>query len=373
MRGVNYLFFLAFLICSCGESKKETSQDEVKSDVTFDVTATYPKHITVNDTIRTSGRLKKENSIDLSFETSGVINTILVRRGQKIKKGDLLMTLEDKNASERIKKLNLAQLRNEEELKVIRQQLKKTEADLANQIDLFQDSLVSEESVKNLRIEVDRLTSIESTILLSNESNAQDQSIARTDAQKYAIRAAMSGEIMDVPVDIGEFVSPGQIVLKIDQGEVDIIVAEVSEHQVVRINRTNQAEVILDALPEEVYTARVSQMPYEHKGAKYEVEVLLDRVNKPLLSGMYGQVKIFTNHSEKGYAIPLTALNSAHGKDGTILIAEDGRAKKVEISISTILHDLVLIENKLDSTAQVLINVNGIVKEGDQVNVLRTL
>ena len=89
------IFLLSVVILSVQCGKKETEKQEILRPISYMTVGTGSGA----QSRSFAGAAKAGNEIELSFRESGVIQRINVKKGQKVKKGDLIATLDNLEAN----------------------------------------------------------------------------------------------------------------------------------------------------------------------------------------------------------------------------------------------------------------------------------
>jgi HlyD family secretion protein len=274
----------------------------------------------ITSVVTASGELKAKAQIDISAETIARVKRIRYREGDYVKKGDLLIELDDVQASA-TRDLALANL-------------EQAEQDLQRAEKLIEQNLISRESFE--RVE------------LSYKTAKASYEQALDTYRKTRIYSPISGKIMKVNVEEGETAVMGALNYG---GTVMMTVADMSEMiAVVKIDETDvpdvrigeHAEVIADALPDSVYAGKVTKvglMPIASQlstdeATDFEVEIELDEFSPLLRPGMNVKAEIITSEKSGVLIIPIQSSGKREIEDKlveTVFVVEDGNAKLKEI------------------------------------------
>jgi HlyD family secretion protein len=276
--------------------------------------------------VTASGELKAKAQIDISAETIARVKRIRYREGDYVKKGDLLIELDDVQASA-TRDLALANLEQAE------QDLKRAEK-------LFEQNLISRENFE--RVE------------LSYKTAKASYEQALDTYRRTRIYSPISGKIMKVNVEEGETAVMGALNYG---GTVMMTVADMSQMiAVVKIDETDvpdvrvgePAEVIADALPDSVYKGtviKVGLMPIQSQLSTdevtdFEVEIELHDFSTLLRPGMNVKSDIITSEKADVLKIAIQASGKREIEDElveTVFLIESGRAvlKRVTLGVSS--------------------------------------
>ncbi|UCG30731.1 MAG: efflux RND transporter periplasmic adaptor subunit [candidate division WOR-3 bacterium] len=270
--------------------------------------------------VSASGELKAKAQIDISAETIARVKRINFREGDHVKKGDLLIELDDVQA-DATRSLALANL-------------EQAEQDLQRAQKLIEQNLISRESFE--RVELNYKT--------AKASYAQ----ALDTYRKTRIYSPISGKVMKINVEEGETAVMGALNYG---GTVMMTVADMSQMiAVVKIDETDvpdvrvgeHAEVIADALPDSVYhgsVVKVGLMPIQSQLSTdevtdFEVEIDLHEFSSLLRPGMNVKADIITSEKSDVLKIPIQASGKRDIDDEsveTVFLIQNGKAALKEI------------------------------------------
>ena len=285
-----------------------------------EVDVSLVKRGNITSVVTASGELKAKSQIDISAETIARVKKIRYREGDYVKKGDLLIELDDVQASA-TRDLAFANL-------------EQTEQDLRRAEKLYEQNLISQENFE--RVE------------LSYKTAKASYEQALDTYRKTRIYSPISGKIMKVNVEEGETAVMGALNYG---GTVMMTVADMSQMiAVVRIDETDvpdvrvgeHAEVIADALPDSVYNGtviKVGLMPIQSQLSTdevtdFEVEIELHDFSSLLRPGMNVKSDIITSEKKDIMKIPIQASGKREIDDElveTVFLIENGRAVLKEI------------------------------------------
>jgi HlyD family secretion protein len=274
----------------------------------------------ITSEVTASGELRAKSQIDISAETIGRIKRIYYQEGDYVKKGALLIELDDVNvaASRSLAKAKLMQAKQ----------------DLDRGMKLFEKELISEESFEQIK--------------LGYETARAQYEQANDNFRKTKIYAPISGKVMKLNVEEGETAVMGTMNY---QGTVLMTIADLSrmigvvtidETDVPSVNVGQTAEVIADALPDTTFpgvVTKVGLMPITNqltteKVTDFEVEIELNEFSPLLRPGMNVKTDIITGEKTDVIVVPIQASGNRKldGKTGeTIFIVQDGKAHLTEI------------------------------------------
>jgi HlyD family secretion protein len=247
----------------------------------------------IKSEVTASGILRAESQVDISAETIARIERIHCSEGDNVKKGDLLIELNDIDARA---SMNLAEA-----------QLEQATQEFTRAQQLFAKELISRENFEKYTL---------------NYETAKAQYDRAKDAyRKTHIYAPISGKIMLINVEEGETAVMGTMNY---QGTVLMTIADMSQMlAVVLVDETDvpdvklgqPAQVVADALPDSTFPGSITKiglMPiYSELGTDnvtdFEVEIELAECSSHLRPGMNVKTDITTDKKEDVVVIPIQA------------------------------------------------------------------
>ncbi len=347
--GIVVIIFLIVVLNLTQKSKAETVEVQVakKGDITSKVSA--------------DGTLKAKAQVDISAETIGRIKKIYYKEGDFVKKGNLLIELDDVQARANY---NLAEA-----------QLKQAEQSYKRVKNLYEKGLISNENFE--------------TAQLNFESARARYDQALDSYNKTKIYAPISGKIMKVNIEEGETAVMGTMnyagtVLAIiaDMSRM-IAVVKIDETEVPQVKAGQDAEIIADALPDSVYSGivtKVGLMPITsitatEQATDFEVEIELKDFSDDLRPGMNVKAEIFTNRKSGVLIVPIQAVGRRKKKDRlveSIFIVKGSKAVLKEIKTGIAGDNEIEIVSGVDEGDTVIAGpyrVLSKLKDGDRVEV----
>ncbi|MEM1135408.1 MAG: efflux RND transporter periplasmic adaptor subunit [Bacteroidota bacterium] len=291
-------FLSLLVILSC--SKKEEKKAEVLRPVKYHVVGTS------NDQkIRTfSGVAKAGDEIGLSFRSGGVITTINVSVGQKVKKGDLIATLDNVEAKLAYEK-SVSALNSAASDK----NTAKTELDRIKSLyEKNSISLSEYQAAKNAY----------QNALAQFESAKRNKSIQQTQVNYGYIYAPKDGVIADTDGAVNESVQAGHLFAILNAGDQMEIEIGLSESTVNQVALGMEASITFSSIAGETFMGNMIEIAQiaASDAATYPVSIAIVNPSSAIRSGMAANVTLNLNaNSDIGKEV-LTVPIKAVGEDG---------------------------------------------------------
>jgi RND family efflux transporter MFP subunit len=280
-----------------------------------------------------NGFVATREELKLSFKVGGVVRSITVRGGDRVRAGQVLATLE------------LAEV--EAEVEQARQLAAKADRDLARGEKLRADEVISEEELEALRTQA-------AVAAAGERAAAFNRSFA-------TITAARDGVVLRKLVEAREVVQPGQTIVVIGPENGGYIVrAGLADREVVQLVPGDAATATLDACPGQSLPGRVSEIPAaaDEGSGLFAVEVSLAPVagSCRLASGLVARLRIDPGIAAAGTLpyVPIAAIIEADGNEATVYVPEDGFARRRLVRVAFIAGETVAIAAGLAPGEQVI-------------------
>lgn len=269
----------------------------------------------VKSIISASGTLEGTDSADLRFKISGKLASLMVKPGERVKKGQLIAGLDT------------------QELSIALQQAQNT-------------FIAKDATAKRVEDDVKDNADDENFTQKENRVNAQTARDNAYDNVKSAQRAfqdayiysPLSGIVTKADPNPGQNVSPSDLIAQIVDESEYVFEAEVDESDLGRIKLGQSAEVTLNSYPDQKFNASVSKITpaIETTDSGATVVIVKLSLGKPeinFVSGINGQADIVTDQASNVLVIPIDAL--MEGNEVYVKRGEEYQKVKVETGIQS--------------------------------------
>jgi RND family efflux transporter MFP subunit len=337
---------IVILTLSCNKKEEKGSVPKNSEPVPVRVMAlSASKNIRF---ISASGQLTTDDETILAFKTRGIVNAVLVREGDLVKKGQLLATL---NFTE-INTL-VAQARNGYE---------KAMRDFQRTTNLYKDSVATLEQLQNTE---------------TSFSVAKEQLEAANFNRNYAeIHAPANGYVLHKFVNGGQVVEGGSPILVTNgaaQGKW-ILKVGVSDRQWAIIETHDIAEVRIDAYPNSAFSARVvrkSKRADMNSGA-FTIELEVNNQGLKLATGMFASAEIKTGKSLTTWSVPYEAVLDANDNEGFVFITNNNKtALRQPVTIESFDGKTIRISLGLESAQALIISGSAYLTDGSPLQIIK--
>jgi RND family efflux transporter MFP subunit len=336
---------LIILLSACSHPTKEKQQEAANNSIPVKLAAIDVARST--NSIQTSGLLSTENEARLSFKIGGVIETVLVKEGQKVTKGQILASLNNTEITAQVQQVQLS--------------VEKAQRDYQRALNLYKDSVVTLEQLQNSKTGLDIA-----------KQNLQQVVFNK---QYASIYSPADGFIVKKLLNTGEIAGPGSPVLIMSQvGGMNrwVLRAGVADRDWALIEKGNKAIVTTDAFPGKQFIAFVNKkaMAADPASGSFEIELVLDMKGMQPALGMFGKATIQPTVMSKGYSIPYEALLEANGNKGYVFVTNDRKTvQRKEVTIASIENNRILIADGLNGCSFVVIAGSPYLTDGASIHI----
>lgn len=303
-----------------------------------------------NAAIPVSGQFTTNDEVMLSFKTGGIINSLLVKEGDAVKKGQLLATL---NLTEINAQVQQAQLGYE-----------KAKRDYQRTKNLYSDSVATLEQLQNSK-----------TALQISQQQLNQVDFNR----KYSeIHAPENGFILKKLADVGQQISSGTAVLQTNgaqSGKWELKVG-ISDREWAILKLNDPAKIETTAMPGQVLDGVVSRKSEGVDAATGTFTAyirLTGQTPKAIAAGMFGKATLSPSKQmeHKGnWQIPYEALLDGDGSSGYVFITNDNKtAHRVKVTVAGIEKNTVTISEGLENAAALIISGSAYLTDNSKISI----
>jgi HlyD family secretion protein len=278
--------------------------------------------------VTASGNIRARRKVDISSDVSARVSQLLVKEGQDVTEGQVLLRLDPAQYQAGVSHAEAALSQTKADSALQRANLIQAQRNLDRFLALrARDSLlVSAQQVDDARtaLQVSQAQMKSREFGVSQARASLDQ--AQDQLSKTIIRAPMDGKVTRLNVDQGETViigtmnNAGSLILTISDLSVIEVVLQVDETDVPQVALGDSANVRIDAFPDRTFTGRVTeignsaikppsdQATGQQAAIDFEVILTLDHTDAPLRPDLSATADIVTARRTHVLAVPIIAL-----------------------------------------------------------------
>lgn len=294
----------------------------------------------VSQSLSLIGKLEAAQSVILSPEVAGKVEQISVEANQDVKKGQLLIRLNDDKAKAAVSEAQ-AYLKDE------RRKLKEFER------------LVKRSAITQTELDAQKASvSIAQSRLAS----------ANASLNSLHIKAPFDGTVGFIDFSLGKMVSVGNELLTLDNLSIMQLDLQVPEHYLSLLTKGMKVQAKSNAWPNELFEGKVVGIDSRISQETLNIRVRIHFTNEQLLlkPGMLLSIQMAFPAIEAPI-IPVQALEYSGTKRYVYVVDEENKVKRTEIWLGARIDNQVVIEKGLEIGQQIV--VQGIVNMRDGLSV----
>jgi RND family efflux transporter MFP subunit len=333
------------LLSGCGKELDHSAQPKPVEAIPVKVIFLSPAE--VSGSVHSSGQFTTDDETMLSFKTGGIVDRIYVKEGEKVKKGQLLATLDLTEISAQVNQTQIA--------------YEKAVRDYDRIENLMKDSVATLEQLQNSK------TGLE---LARQQVNA-----AKFNLQYSEIRAAHDGVVLQKLANEGQIMGQGMPVLKTSsKGRTDwILRVAVSDKEWAKIRLNDKANVQIEALNINDMQACVCSRAEnaDQMTGCFSIDLkLINARELNIASGMFGKAEIMLSEKKLVWQIPYDALLDGNSDQGFVFVTNDNaNAFKVPVTIDAIDGKNILVSKGLDEYKSLIVSGSAYLKDKSAIEV----
>jgi HlyD family secretion protein len=320
----------------------------------------------VIEIVAATGKIQPETELKITSDVSGEITEMMVKEGDRIKKGDVICRIKPDIYESARDRVNASVSTTKANLKSAEAQLQQAKAALANMDatfkrnkKLFDQGAISQQdfdiSKSQYESALANVAALEAGVaasesnILGTEASLKE---ANTNLEKTKILSPVDGTVYKMNVEKGERVQgvqgfQGTEILRLaNLTEMEVSV-EVNENDIIKVHKGDTALIEVDAymnkkfkgiVTEVANSANISNMSIDQV-TNFVVKIRLlresydylvsDKNPVPFRPGMSASVEIQTLRVSNVVTVPIQAVTSRN-KDSLIIKEEDGRDMEVK-------------------------------------------
>jgi RND family efflux transporter MFP subunit len=374
MKKISILIIAATLLISCGKEAKKSSLEELNAEKEILITkidslntalksieeeiskvdsAKNLQRVTVvpvkNDVFKhfleIQGVAQANKNIEISPELGGTVTAILVKEGQKVQAGQLLIQLDDSSIKNSINELNT--------------QLSLAKTTFERQERLWNQKIGSEMQYLQAKAQ--------------KESLENNLSSLRTQARKMRITAPFGGVVDEIFPRLGELTSPQMPIVRLLNLDKVYVEADITETYLPIIKEGTETVVHFLSINKEM-NSKISQVGNYINPANrsFKIRINIDNKDQSIKPNLLADIKI-VDFETTGIIIPSTLVQQDQAGNNYVftVVTENNEQKVVKniIAVGNEYNHEIYVSEGLKAT-DTLVNAGArFVKDGDKVSV----
>ncbi len=345
--GIILSIMLAAALPVMGCSKKDvpakTAVQAPREAAALAVTTAIVEGRTVERSVEATGTLAARDEVIVSSEIAGTVSSIKADLGDRVKTGDALAVLDQREASLNLEQAKAAHQSALRALEREKARLEDADANFKRYEELFRKGMVSVSQFDNIRT----ARSVAEALLHEAESRA-DEAAARSDLAKKSmsdtvVRSPISGEVSRRAVSTGEAVKEKSHMFTVVSTGTLKFRGTVAESAVPRIRTGQEVLVTVDAFKDRSFKGRLTRISpaLDAQTRTLEIEAEVPNAGGLLKPGFFAKGVVLT---QKEAGVPFVQEDAVYSFVGInkVFVIEGDKAR--ELSVTRGMKDGHLIE-----------------------------
>ncbi|HET8540304.1 MAG TPA: efflux RND transporter periplasmic adaptor subunit [Anaeromyxobacter sp.] len=280
-----------------------------------------PERLRWAPTVVATGTLRARNASPLAMSVPGTLARVAVSRGQEVREGALLASLDDGTAA-------AARRQAEAAVAAARAQLALAEDALGRAARIREEDGVSDAQLFQARSQRD----LAAAQLAAAEAQL-DQ--ARVHLGHHHLRAPFSGVVTKVPDGVGVTVAPGVPVVTLVSTRALVLETSLTQEEAAELRPGARAAVTVPATGARIADAAVSVVvPAVDAGTnRVPVEIAVPNADGRLLPNAFARAELPRGRERDAWRVPAAALVQRDGGYGAWVAGADGKARVLPVSV----------------------------------------
>jgi RND family efflux transporter MFP subunit len=311
------------------------------------VVAVHPTRGPAIEAVYATGVIEAIDYARFGATVAGRVTDVLVDEGDAVRKGDVVVRLDDSQAEARVRDA--------------RARLKMAEADIARDQALMNRGVLAVQTLERAQQERD-------------QAAAAVELFARQ-LEDYTVLSPLQGTVMKRNVEPGETIAANAVLIEIASTARKRIAAEVDERDIAGVRLGAPIAAHADGFPDETFEARVTNIRREGDSGSRTFRVEADLpADAKLMIGMTVDVDVVVNEKPDALLLPAGAIAhgpSQGGRPGApfVFVVDDGRARRVDVRTGAVGTAKIEIVSGLKDGDSVVVDPTDRIRAGQAVRV----
>lgn len=349
------LLSVAFTFADCGKEDKKVIADNspaIKVKVRKIIESNNNQFLSV------SGKIQASKSADVSTRMMGFVKKVHVNVGDKVRKGQLLISINNTELQAKKAQVNAGILKAKTAFKNVEKNYKRFK-------NLFVTNSITQKEMDDMTANYTMAkASLESAKQMKNEINAQ---FAYSN-----ITAPFSGIITSKNIENGNMANPGMPLISLETPKEFEVIAMVPETEISQIKKGLTVDVLVKSIDKTV-KGKVTEISSSAKntGGQYLVKINLEKTDVSVLSGMFATVQfpVAKKISSAMVLIPTDAIVKNGQLSGVYTISQSNTALLRWLRLGRVYGDKVEVLSGLSANENYIISAEGKLFNGAKISI----
>ena len=314
---------------------------------------TQPKLERITESVYASGIIKSKNQYQVYATVNGLIQTILVKEGDVVKKGDPLFVVQNETSrlntenaqlsadyadwntqGDRLKELagiiETARSKMLNDSLLVQRQRGLWAQQIGSKVELEQRELAYSSAANNYESAISRYKDLKKQLGFAAAQSKKLLAISKNIASDYIIRSQTDGRVYSISKEVGEIVNTQSPVAIIGDAKEFITELQIDENDIARVKIGQRVLLTLDSYKGQVFEASVFKIDpiMNERSRTFTIEANFTKMPPTLYPNLSTEANIVIQSKENALTIPRTYLI----QDSLVLLANKEK-RKVEVGL----------------------------------------
>ena len=312
------------------------------------------KYSDIQQTVVATGTVRSSNRVEVGARVSGKVEKILVKLGQKVKKGELIAELDSITQENTLNSAQAQLAAYKAQLVAAQTAYRVATSNFQRITKLYKRKASSLDDYENAQNNLDSAKANVEQIQAQIKQSEIEVNTAATNLNYTKITSPIDGTVISIPVSVGQTVNANQTtptIIQVADLDTMLIKPEISEGDITKIKPGMKVQFTTLAEPDEIYQAEIasvdpamttltdneySESVSDTNAIYYYANVLVPNPEHKLQIGMTTQNTIITAQKQHVLVVPTLAIQKRNGQNSVQILDGD---KVVEKVVQIGLHD----------------------------------
>ncbi len=311
-----------------------------------------------NPFLSVSGKIQASNSADLSTRMMGYVNKIHVNVGDKVTKGQLLVSINNADLQAKKAQVNAG-------ITEATAAFNNAKKDYNRFQNLLADNSASQKEMDDMTANFEMAKArLEAANQMKNEINAQ---FAYSN-----ITAPFSGVITSKNIESGDMANPGIPLISLESPGNFEVMAMVPETEISQIKKDSEVAVLVKSI-NQTLTGKVAEVSTSAKntGGQYLVKIALNKTEASILSGMFVTVQfpVERQSNTQMVLVPTEAIITNGQLSGVYTVSQTNTALLRWLRLGRTFGDQVEVLSGLNADEAYIVSAEGKLFNGAKISI----
>lgn len=339
---------IPLLLAGCQPRPKTASHEAIAPKV---VSLGEARHERVSERLSLNGTVSATSEVKIVPKLQGRVLSVLVEEGDRIRKGQLLATIETPELEWQLRQQQAAQLTAEATLE-------KARTDFGRMSLLLAEGAISQQQHDASR-----------TQLTISEAQLQQLKAAisqiRTQIDHGRLTAPFAGTVVTRFAEVGAMAAPGTPMFTLAEAGGLTVQVQVPEQELAKLALGSPATVHSTAFPGRSFAGRIRRVNPAVNPQTRLIAAEIDLGSSDLRIGMFVQVLIESG-AHSGVVVPVAALQT-EGDSSYVFVPDGAHAKRLPVRTGLRMDDRIELLSGLPSGARVVATGSAFLSDGDPI------